>query len=371
MKRQEFMRNRSFLFFATIFCAFNLIVVNGGLILFGHDNTQLNSIRDVLLAQPTYSDSWDPMSRGLKIFLAGKDPTIYQQVFFDQKHKFQYPPTSLVIIDGLRKVFGSFDNANVVIDWISWVCLLGTIVFTALIFLEGLQRYVPEEIRGKSWLAVTLIALSALAYYPLHRAFVLGQIQVWLDFLFTLSVWFWLRNRNDGSGVCLGLISIIKPQMGLFLAWGFIRKFWKFCVSIAGVVAFFLTVSLWRYGLAAHIKYLEVLSYIGQRGETYFPNQSINGLINRMLHNGNNLHWDAWEFSPENATVRIVTISTSILLIAFALFFSKTDTKDRFMVNVCHSRIDLYSGFASGMGTSLWHPSADIRVGFPQSLADP
>ena len=64
MKRQEFMRNRSFLFFATIFCAFNLIIVNGGLILFGHDNTQLTSIRDVLLARPTFSDSWGTQSPG-------------------------------------------------------------------------------------------------------------------------------------------------------------------------------------------------------------------------------------------------------------------------------------------------------------------
>ena len=45
------------------------------------------------------------------------------------------------------------------------------------------------------------------------------------------------------------------------------------------------------------------------------PNQSVNGLVNRMLFNGNNLEWDAWHFAPPNAIVQLATMLTSALLI--------------------------------------------------------
>ena len=35
--------------------------------------------------------------------------------------------------------------------------------------------------------------------------------------------------------------------------------------------------------LGYHIDYLRVLSYMAERGEAYFPNQSVNGLLNRLM----------------------------------------------------------------------------------------
>jgi alpha-1,2-mannosyltransferase len=318
-----FQKNRGFLSWAILFCLFNLILVNGSLFVFGQDKTLFNDTRDTLLARPTFADSWEPMYRGLKVFISGDDPTIYQKVFFDQKHKFQYPPTSLIIMDVVKRVVGTGPELLFSLDLISWLSVVGTIFFTVLIFLEGLKRYVPEESAKKTWLPIVLVIVSSLSFYPLVRAYVLGQIQTWLNCLFALSLWFWLKNRKEISGACLGLVSIIKPQMGLFLFWGLIRKYWKFSLMIGGFAAFFLGISIWRYGMPAHLKYLEVLSFIAGRGETYFPNQSVNGLVNRLLMNGNNLEWDAFRFAPPNEIVRIVTLLTSILLIGGVLFFNK------------------------------------------------
>jgi alpha-1,2-mannosyltransferase len=309
---------------AILFCLFNLVLVNGALFVFGKDKTVFEYSRDTLLAKPSFADSWDPMARGLKVFTSGEDPTIYQKVFFNQKHKFQYPPTSLLVIDVVKRVIGDKIELSRFLDWISWLSVIGTIVFTILIFLEGVRRYVPEESQKNNLvLSIVLVTLCCMTFYPLLRAYVLGQIQTWLNLLFAISLWFWLRKRKEISGACLGFISIIKPQMGLYLFWGLIRKYWKFCALIAGIAGFVLGVSVLRYGLPAHFKYLEVLSFIAERGETYYPNQSVNGLMNRMLFNGNNLDWDAWHFAPPNEIVRLLTMLTSAVLIGGVMLFKR------------------------------------------------
>jgi hypothetical protein len=68
------------------------------------------------------------------------------------------------------------------------------------------------------------------------------------------------------------------------------------------------------------VSYLRVLSFISQRGEAYYPNQSINGLLNRWLSNGDNLHFQDFEFSPPNAAVSAATIAAAGMLLLFALF---------------------------------------------------
>jgi alpha-1,2-mannosyltransferase len=306
-----------------IFCIFNLIVVNGSIFILGKDKSLINYSRDTFLANPSFADSWDPMNRALKVFDSGDDPSIYQKVFFDQKHKFQYPPTSLVVIEVIKRIYDQNKPLNSVMDWISWFCIIGTVIFTVLIFLKGVGLYISDEGPANIWLSAILVFIFCFSFYPFLRAYILGQIQTWLTFLFTLSLWFWLQKRKGITGVCLGIISIIKPQMALYFFWGIIRRYTKFCFSLAGVAIVFLGVSVRHFGLLAHIKYLEVLSFIAQRGETYFPNQSVNGLINRLFFNGNNLDWDAWNFAPPNSTVRLITMVTSSLFIIFALVFIK------------------------------------------------
>jgi hypothetical protein len=84
-------------------------------------------------------------------------------------------------------------------------------------------------------------------------------------------------------------------------------------VSGAVVIGVGLAISLWRYGLHDHVEYLQVLSYISRRGEAFYANQSINGLLNRALFNGSNLEWQDHEFAPFQPAVYAGT------MIAFAL----------------------------------------------------
>ena len=58
---------------------------------------------------------------------------------------------------------------------------------------------------------------------------------------------------------------------------------------------------------------------MSRRGEGYFPNQSLNGLLNRLLRNGNNLEWMGASFAPYHPWVFWPTAISSALLVAAAL----------------------------------------------------
>jgi hypothetical protein len=66
--------------------------------------------------------------------------------------------------------------------------------------------------------------------------------------------------------------------------------------------------------------YLKALSHMAKHGESYYTNQSVNGLLNRMFFNGTNLHGNPHAFAPFNRWIYLATMATSIALIAAALF---------------------------------------------------
>ena len=125
--------------------------------------------------------------------------------------------------------------------------------------------------------AVGLLAVSAaLTFYPLVKAYSLGQIQAWLNPLFATVMLAWMLGARGIAGAALGLMCLVKPTYGLLFVWGAVRQELRFVASGAVVIASGLALSLWRYGLHDHLEYLRVLSFIGRRGEAFYANQSIN-----------------------------------------------------------------------------------------------
>ena len=103
----------------------------------------------------------------------------------------------------------------------------------------------------------------------------------------------------------MGVLCLIKPHYGLFVLWALLRKEWRFafaCVA-AGLVGLIGSVAV--FGFANHLDYLPVLSHLAERGETYYPNHSVNGLLNRLMSVGEpelyrNLDWGDGAFPPFN-----------------------------------------------------------------------
>jgi len=133
----------------------------------------------------------------------------------------------------------------------------------------------------------------------------------------------------------LGIISTIKPQMAMFLPWAVLRKDWPLVKGMGLCAAVVMVLSLLRYGIGTHLEYLKVLSVISRLGESYFANQSFNGLLLRALHLGPNVYFLHDQFGPYHPVVRIGTMITSLALIGFAMFWRMAWAKNDRGLSMC------------------------------------
>jgi alpha-1,2-mannosyltransferase len=324
-----------------LFLLLNIGISNLPMIIGSADMTVLH-YTGAFFDRVAYNDSWVPMRQALEylhtpaIRESFSNRPLYTVLFFDQKVKFQYPPTSLLFLEPLRLVSPDGFIHDDLLNTISWIGILGMIVMVWRILLISFGQFpklhIPSGIREKLILGIISVMVT-LTFYPLLKAFVLGQVQVWIDVLFTGMILAWIKHRKKLSGVLGGIICVIKPQLLLVLLWGILRKQKKFTVALVITVIFFSVISLWVYGIENNLDYISTASYMAQRGESYFPNQTVNGLLNRMLFNGNNLEWVARSFPPYHAVVYWGTILSSLALIGFALFWRRKEFKHSSVVD--------------------------------------
>jgi len=243
---------------------------------------------------------------------------IYDEVFFNKGVKFQYPPTALLLFGPLRRP---------TLNGLSWIATVLTAVIAGAIVRRSLQRAYPAAERQNlsPWLDI-LTVVAALSFYPLIKAYTLGQIQSWLNLLFASAMLLWITGARATAGAVVAIMCLIKPPYALLFVWGALRREWPFVRTGIAVVAGGLALSLWRYGLGDHLAYVRVLSYIGRHGEAFYPNQSFNGVLNRLLFNGSNLEWRYYEYAPVNAFVVAGTIAAFIVFVALSLWPPGKDT---------------------------------------------
>jgi alpha-1,2-mannosyltransferase len=268
------------------------------------------------------SDSWYPTNVAWQWFEHPHTSTLYQQIFFTWHIKFQYPPSCLLIFAAAQALHLNltYSRLNLVGD--TFVLIQG--IATALIALN-FSRWPQLTFAGKiKWVCASiLIALLSLFCVQTVSGVYGGQVQIWLNCWFVLACLCWMRNRRGMAGALIGLICLIKPQFGLFLIWGAVRKEKNFILGWAAVVVPAELMAVAVFGLANNLDYFNALRYLASHGETYYPNQSFNGLINRLLGNGNTLAFEMHGFPPYNRTVYLFTLATTLLLVAATLLYRR------------------------------------------------
>ena len=128
-----------------------------------------------------------------------------------------------------------------------------------------------------------MIVFAGLTYYPISKGIRLGQIQVWINALFALALLAVTANRKSVAGALIGTMSLIKPQYVTFLVWGMLRRYWRFALACLVVVAVGAIAAIASWGLAHNLDYLNMLAFLSRHGESYYANQSVNGLLNRIV----------------------------------------------------------------------------------------
>ncbi len=282
------------------------------------DGTVIHPLHD-MASRYQEQDSWYPMLKALNATSAPAG--IYQSLFFNDRTKFQYPLASLLPIDVLRRAGLSDATLLDALKWLSICAFFGQIPCIFLILSRTFKE--PQN----PWLIAALTLFLVIGFYPLARAYAAGQIQIFLDLLFSAAFLAWIDQRDRVSGFLVGLSVLVKPQYGLFLIWALVRRKWSF-LSGAAVpwIAGTLTAVL-AYGWKNNIQYLDVIRYMSRHGEAYYPNQSVNGLLNRLLFNGPNTVFDVHGFAPFLPVVYWLTVSTSLLIVALALLNKRPHTK--------------------------------------------
>lgn len=304
--------NRRLLLFALVN---SLLVPIALLVLPGHPGgSLLRETYTSLLELRQESDSWGPMEQAFAL-LERPQPAkpLYEKIFFERRVKFQYPPSSLLPFWLMSKLLPR-EQWPAALNAVSILALAVSIGASAALLAFSLTR-VGEEAARTAALGVWL----ALAFYPLVRAYSLGQIQAWVNALFALALCCWIAERPRAAGALAGLMCLVKPHYALFALWAVLRRRWSFLAALLVTIAIGVLASLALFGVENHRDYLDVVSFMSRRGEGYFPNQSLNGLLNRLLGNGNNLEWMGASFAPYHPWVFWPTAISSALLVAAAL----------------------------------------------------
>lgn len=275
------------------------------------------------------ADSWWAMSQALDFLKANPYGMVYQELFFNKGIKFQYPTTSLLLLDFIRAQAPVvtwqtiYDALNLFSIYL--VPLIALIQYK--LYYKNIEVGYSEDIPDQHTLiGYFLVITSILIFYPLIFSVYLGQIQTGILFLTALAFLSFSKKQYFLTGILFGICICIKPQWTLIVLWAFIRKQWSMVLGAITVAIISSLIAIYLYGLNNFFDYLNILGFLSKNGESYYINQSINGVINRSLHNGINTEFLFNSIPPYNPIVHYVTLVFNFSIILFVLAWRRVNT---------------------------------------------
>jgi len=262
-----------------------------------------------------FTDSWGPMLGSVNYHLAHPNLPIYQAKLYDT---LIYPLTSILPLLWMKRAGMSDAAVYRVLMIASWFAVWAVIGLAVAIAAQVMRNQVREKL---SWQAILGTALGAFFFMPITLAFSLGQAQIFLDVFFAALVLFWIKRMERSAGATMALLAMVKPQFGLLLLWAALRRKWSALVSGAIALAVGAGVSIAAFGLRNNLDYLRVLSGLSRKAQSHYANQSMFGLLNRAIFNGENLPYHPYVYPPFVPWVYYVTLATTAALIVLALAY--------------------------------------------------
>ncbi|MGB8478215.1 MAG: glycosyltransferase family 87 protein [Acidobacteriaceae bacterium] len=244
---------------------------------------------------------------------------LYETVFFQRGIRFIYPPTSLLLYRVWRSAAWIHIPPSAAMNAMLLLALLGSMAVAAEFLLRLLpERTIRESTPADRWKIRALVGALVFVFLPVIDAYNLGQVQTLLNFMLMAAALLWLRGSRIPPAILIGLTCWLKPQMILFLLWGLLRRQWRFTTSLA--ITFFTGafLSVAVFGWHNSMEYIQVLRYLGRRGDSMFWNQSINGLLHRLMHVGSPIT-SFYGYPPFNRAIYLATFLSSAVMVLLAL----------------------------------------------------
>jgi hypothetical protein len=114
---------------------------------------------------------------------------------------------------------------------------------------------------------------------------------------------------------------MVKPQFGLLLLWAALRRRWSALASGVAALGVGVVVSLAVFGVRNNLDYVGVMAGLSRKAQSHYANQSIFGLLNRAIFNGENLPYHPYVYPPFVPWIYGVTLATTALLVLLALAY--------------------------------------------------
>jgi alpha-1,2-mannosyltransferase len=297
-------------------------------------------------------DSWRPMKLAYDHWTESQGQSLlYTDLLLKSKVKFQYPPTALLLTQFI------VTNNIYLLNFTTATTFVFLFIMVASVI--GITLYSLKEYKGPQLSNVEKVIVGALltfllfTFYPAVKAGSLGQIQVWLNAIFALAILCYITGYETIAGILLGLMASIKPQYALFIIWGLLRGNKRLAIAMIFTGALGLLLGIREFGFAMYVDYLRGLSFLAQHGESYYSNQSFNGLIGRLYSVRspevfNNLQWRGYYFPPFSRSIFLLTQITTIGILLISLIKTKSQQTE--------SRIADF--LLMGLGATLASPIA-------------
>lgn len=170
--------------------------------------------------------------------------------------------------------------------------------------------------RRGSLLVTASCVLVAGAFHPVWHHLKIGQSSLLVLFLLALTMRLLLRGRDVGAGIALAGAILLKLTPGILLVFLAARRRWR---ALASAAAAMLVLSLLS-GLVAGVEpqatyFGEMVPLLGA-GTAFYPNQSLNGLITRLLGLGD---YRKADLSLDLAAPRILGLAGGLVVVALSL----------------------------------------------------
>lgn len=275
------------------------------------------------------ADSWWAMSEAFDYLKDNPYGMVYQETLFNKGIKFQYPTTSLLLLDFIRAQ-APIVTWQTIYDALNLfsIYLIPILAFIQYkLYYKNIEDGYAENLPDFDRFTGYFLAMSSiLIFYPLVFSVYLGQIQTGILLLTALAFLSFSKKQYMLTGILFGVCICIKPQWVLIVLWACIRKQWSMVLGAITVAIVFCLISIYLYGLNNFFDYLNILSFLSKHGESYYINQSINGLINRSLHNGINNEFIFNSIPPYNPLVHYATLVFNFSIIVFVMAWRRRST---------------------------------------------